>query len=84
MGGSSREQSPSSLSAVGHQRLTPSRLRVSIPVQRELVEGINVKTEDGVVVGKSKAAAKSAVSQVHRKWPFMPLPEPPTPAPSSS
>jgi hypothetical protein len=34
--------------------------------QRELVEGINVKTEDGEVLGKSKAAATAAVAQVGR------------------
>jgi hypothetical protein len=33
-------------------------------LQREIVEGINVKTADGVVLGKSKEAAKSAVAQV--------------------
>jgi hypothetical protein len=33
-------------------------------MQREMIEGINIKTEDGTVVGKSQAAAKSAVAQV--------------------
>lgn len=39
---------------------------VNIPLmrQREMIEGINIKTEDGTVVGKSQAAAKSAVAQV--------------------
>jgi hypothetical protein len=35
-----------------------------VVLQREIVEGINVKTADGVVLGKSKEAAKSAVAQV--------------------
>lgn len=39
---------------------------VNIPLmrQRELVEGIDIKSEDGVVLGKSKEAAKTAVAQV--------------------
>lgn len=37
--------------------------------QREIVEGINVLTEDGVVLGKSKVAAKTAVAQVRRYIP---------------
>lgn len=36
-----------------------------VGLQREIVEGINVKTADGVVLGKSKEAAKSAVAQVN-------------------
>ncbi len=39
---------------------------VNIPLmrQRELVEGIDIKTREGEVLGKSKEAAKTAVAQV--------------------
>jgi hypothetical protein len=42
-----------------HTNSTPTNT-----TQRELTEGIDVTTEDGAIVGKSKAAATSALAQV--------------------
>ena len=45
---------------------------VNIPMmrQQEVIQGIDLQTQDGVVVGKSVVAAKSALMQVRARGPI--------------